>query len=69
MAYTLDSKVKDIMAEPKAVEILEKYVPGFSSNKRLKMVYSMSLRDIAKFPQSALSPELLEKIEIELKTI
>ncbi len=60
---TLDSKMKDIMAEPKAVEIIDKFKPGFATNKQLKMVYGMSLRALAKFPQAGMTAEVLAEIE------
>lgn len=69
MAITIDSKIKDIMAEPRAVDIVDKYLPGFATNKQMKMVYGMSLRALAKFPQAKVSNETLAEIEKELAAI
>jgi len=64
MAITIDSKLKDVMANPAAVEVLEKYIPGFSKNPQLKLGYRMTWRTISKFPQAkqfGLTDEVLTK--------
>jgi len=65
MAITIDSKLKDVVANPAAVEIMEKYIPGFSSNPQLKLGYRMTFKTISKFPQAkqfGLSDEVLAKL-------
>lgn len=69
MSLTVDSKIKDIMANPKAVEVVDKYSPGFATDKQMKMVYGMSLRALQKFPQSKMSLETLSEIDKELSQI
>ena len=64
MALTIDSKLKDVMANPAAVAVLEKYIPGFSKNPQLKLGYRMTWRTISKFPQAkqfGLTDEVLAK--------
>ena len=65
MAVTMDMKLKDIMKNPGAVAVLEKYFPGFSTNPQLKMGYMMTFRTISKFPQAkqfGLTDETLAKV-------
>jgi len=65
MAITLDTKLKDIMKNPAAVEVLEKYFPEFTKNPQLKLGYMMTFRTISKFPQArqfGLTPEILAKV-------
>jgi len=65
MAINLDTKLKDVMKNPGAVEVLEKYFPGFTTNPQLKLGYMMTFRTISKFPQAkqfGLTPEILEKV-------
>ena len=59
MAFSLDSKVKDILKNPAAAEILDKFCPGASKNPQMKLVGGLTLRKLASFPQSAyLQPHL-----------
>lgn len=69
MAITVNSKIKDIMADPKAADIVEKFLPGFKTDKQTKMVYGMSLRGLQKFPQAKLSNETIEAIDKALAEI
>ena len=62
MAITVDDKIKDIMACPEAIEVLDEFAPGFTTNKQLKMAYGMTLREVHVFPQAKINDECLEKI-------
>jgi hypothetical protein len=66
MAITIDSKIKDIMEEPRAADIVAKYSPGFKTDRQMKMVYGLSLRALAKFPQAKALADNLAQIEKEL---
>ena len=48
---TVDSKLRDIVEFPEALEVFDKYIPGFSKSKRLKLGYSMSFRQLSKFTE------------------
>jgi len=69
MALSVDSKIKDIKKNPEAVELMEKFTPGFKTNPQMKLVSGMSLRKLASFPQAKLSPEQLEEIDEALKAL
>lgn len=69
MAISVDSKIKEIMKNPAAVELMEKHTPGFSTNPQMKMVQGLTFRALAKFPQAKISPEKLEQIDAELKAL
>ena len=65
MAINLDTKLKDIMKNPAAVEILEKHFPDFTKNPQLKLGYMMTFRTISKFPQAkqfGLTDEVLANV-------
>ena len=38
MAFSLDSKVKDILKNPEAAAVLDKYSPDASKNPQMKLV-------------------------------
>jgi len=65
----IDMKLKQLMAIPAAVEILDKHIPGMSKNPQLKMGYSMTLRQISKFPQAKMPKELIEAIDVDLQAL
>ena len=69
MALTIDSKIKDLAANPQAADIIEKFSPGFKTDKQMKMVYGMSLRALSKFPQAKALKDNLDTIEKELSEI
>lgn len=69
MSLSVDSKIKEILKNPKATELMEKHSPGFGTNPQMKMVYGLSLRALSKFPQAGISSEKLEKMDADLKAL
>lgn len=51
MAFTENSRVKDVLASPKAVAVLERHFPGVSRNPLIGMFSNRTLRSIASMPQ------------------
>ena len=62
MAFNENSKLIDILKNPGASEILDKYVPGFQKHPQLKAVQNFSLRVVAGFPQAGIKPDMLKAI-------
>lgn len=52
MAYTLDTKVGELLKDPKAVEVAERYAPGISKNRLLGLVKGRTLRSLLAMPQA-----------------
>jgi hypothetical protein len=72
MAYSLDSKLGDLLDDPRVVTILEKYLPGASKNPMIGMARGMSLKVILTFPQArqaGLTKELAEKVLAEANAL
>lgn len=69
MALSVDSKIKDIMKNPEAVAMMEKFSPGFATNPQMKMVQGLTFRALAKFPQAKLSAEQVEEIDKALRAL
>ena len=69
MAFTTDTTVSDLMSNPQAAAILEKHVPGFSSNPQIHLVQSMSLKTLATYPQAAAVKDKLQAIAADLAKI
>lgn len=52
-AYTLDTTLGELLADPRAVQVMDQYVPGVSANPMLAMVKGASLRQLVSMPQAA----------------
>ncbi|MGI5978543.1 MAG: hypothetical protein ACOX66_03475 [Oscillospiraceae bacterium] len=50
MAYTMDTVVGDILANPAALEVMDSIIPGTSKNPMMKMAKGFTLAKIAKTP-------------------
>ena len=69
MAFSLDSKVKEILKNPSAAAVLDRYCPGASKNPQMKLVGGLTLRKLASFPQSAYLQPHLEALDKELQAV
>jgi len=67
--FSKDSKIGDLMKDPEAAAILDKYVPGASTNPQVKMGYGMSLKMAATFPQAGIPKDKLAEIDAALQAI
>jgi hypothetical protein len=69
MAYTLDSKLGDILQDTQAVEVLERHVPGVSKNPMIGMATGMTLRSLLAMPQAkqyGVTEEMVQKVLAEI---
>lgn len=69
MAYTLDSKVGELLKDPNAVKIIEKYAPGVSKNPMIVFAKGMTLKAVLGFPQAkdaGLTEDMLLKVLAEI---
>lgn len=53
MAFTLDSTLADLMADPRVLPVLEQQFPGLSTSPQVSMVKGLSLRMIVSNPLAA----------------
>jgi len=69
MAYTLDTKVGEILKDTHAVEILERYAPGVSKNPMIGLAKGMTLKTVISMPQAkeaGLTEEMVTKVLAEI---
>ncbi len=72
MAYTLDTKVGEILKDTQAVEVLEKHAPGISKNPMIGMAKGMSLKQIVSMPQAkqaGLTEDMVVKVLGEINAL
>lgn len=69
MAYTLDTKVGEILKDAHAVEIFERHAPGVSRNPMIGLAKGMSLRTLVAMPQArqaGVTEEMVLKVLAEI---
>jgi hypothetical protein len=69
MAYTLDTKVGEILKDTHAVEILERHAPGVSKNPMIGLASGMTLKSLVDMPQAkqaGLTEEMVLKVLAEI---
>jgi hypothetical protein len=69
MAYTLDSKVGELLKDPEAVKIIERYAPGVSKNPMIGLAKGMALKAVVSMPQArdaGLTEEMITKVLAEI---
>lgn len=72
MAYTLKSKLGDLLKDAVAVKVLEKNAPGITTNPMIGMAKGMALDTLLTLPQAkqfGITKEMVLKVlaEIEAK--
>lgn len=69
MPYTLTSKVGELLKDPRAVKIIEKYAPGVSKNPLIGLAKGMTLKALLAMPQArqaGVTEEMLLKVLAEI---
>ena len=69
MAYTLDTKVGEILKDSHAVEILERHAPGVSKNPMIGLAKGMTLKSLLAMPQAkqaGVTEEMVTKVLAEI---
>ena len=69
MAYTLDTKVGEILKDTGAVKIFEKHAPGVSKNPMIGLAKGMTLKSLLAMPQAkdaGITQEMVMKVLAEI---
>ena len=69
MAYTLDTKVGEILKDTHAVEILERHAPGVSKNPMIGLAKGMTLKSLIAMPQAkqaGITEDMVSKVLAEI---
>lgn len=69
MELTLDTTLGALLDDPKAKAVLDRYVPGISSNPMVAMIKGISLNMLLTMPQAKQFGLTKEKIEAMLAEI
>ena len=69
MAYTLETKVGEILKDLGAVEVFERYAPGISNNPMIGLAKGMTLKSLVAMPQArqaGVTEEMVVKVLAEI---
>lgn len=67
--YSIDTPIAQLLANFRSKAVLDRDMPGLSSDKNLETVKPLSLRRLAPLSGGRLTPELLEKVDRDLRRI
>ena len=62
MGLDRNTKIEEVIEDPRAVEILEKYIPGFTNPENLKMKKQYSLNQLHFFQGGKVSWLKMDKL-------
>jgi hypothetical protein len=69
MAFTLDTKIGTILDDPRAREVVDKYIPDASTNPMISMARGMTINMILSMPQASQLGITREKAEALLTEV
>ena len=67
--FSTRTTVEVLLASPAARAVLDKRIPGFSSNPRVQQALRMSLREIAPYAPTVFTEEMLKTLDADLRAI
>ncbi|GAA0399689.1 hypothetical protein [Paenibacillus motobuensis] len=69
MTFNENSKLGDLLQNDSAKVVLEKHLPGITTNTMLSMALGFTLKQLSGFPQAELSEAKLMELVDDLKDI
>jgi len=66
---TIDSPIKDLLANDQTRAVLEKHLPGISQHPARPQFEDMTLVEVAPLSQGAVTPEIIAAIDADLKKL
>ena len=67
VAYSVESTdIGTLLDNPATKAILDKYLPGFSSNPQIDMARSMTLKSVQQYSPDTMTDDTLAKVQADL---
>ena len=63
---TVDTDIGTLLDDPAAKAILDKHLPGFTTNPQIDMARSMTLKSVQQYASDKLTDEALAKVDADL---
>lgn len=69
MSLSIDSKVGELLDNPASLAVLDKHLPGMSTNPQIGMARGMSLKMAAGYSGGKITAEMLAAVDGDLKAL
>ncbi|MGN8275870.1 hypothetical protein ACLEJQ_02390 [Pseudomonas sp. SMV71] len=69
MAYSIESKVGELLDNVNTSQVLEKHLPGINKHPQIGMVRGFALVTAAKYSGGLISQDALDKIDSDLRSL
>jgi hypothetical protein len=69
MALSVDSKVGELLDNPQAKAVLDKHMPGFSTNPQVSMARGFTLKMTANMSGGKITPDMLSGVNADLAAL
>jgi hypothetical protein len=66
MIYSEQTRIRDLLNDPRAVAVLERHLPGATTHPQLHEALDMTLREVSYYPESGLTPAKLQALVQDL---
>ncbi|HAJ02869.1 MAG TPA: hypothetical protein DCX75_08490 [Brevundimonas sp.] len=66
---TIDSSIKDLLADPDTAAILEKHLPGIGSHPALPQFEDMTLAEVAPYSEGEVTDAIIAAIDADIKAL
>lgn len=66
---TIDSPIKDLLADPDTAAILEKHLPGISDHPALPQFEDMTLAEVAPYSGGEVTQAIIDAIDADIKAL
>jgi hypothetical protein len=68
-AFTVDTPIRDLLADARAAAVLEKHIPGVAEHPARPQFEAMSLKQVQPLSQGMITDAMLAAIDTELKAL
>ena len=66
---TIDSSIKDLLANPQTAAVMEEHLPGIGQHPALPQFQDMTLAQVAPYSGGAVTPAIITAIDTDLKAL
>jgi len=66
---TVDSPIKDLLADPDTAAILEKHLPGIGSHPALPQFEDMTLAEVMPYSEGEVTQAIIDAIDADIKAL
>lgn len=66
---TIDSPIKDLLADPDTAAILEKHLPGISDHPARPQFEDMTLAEVMPYSQGEVTQAIIDAIDADIKAL